>query len=113
MTRAVSASAAPGAIRMRGSARRARSAAARVMLPPRCSLAGEGPTPCPLPAAAGRGQGVGPSPAREHLGGSMTRAAALRARLAEPRILIAPGAADALTARVIAEAGFEAVYMTG
>src|SRR5919206_1711272 len=44
---------------------------------------------------------------------AMTRAAALRARLAEPRILVAPGAADALTARVIADAGFEAVYMTG
>jgi 2-methylisocitrate lyase-like PEP mutase family enzyme len=43
----------------------------------------------------------------------MTRAAALRARLAEPRLLVAPGAADALTARVIADAGFDAVYMTG
>lgn len=43
----------------------------------------------------------------------MTRAAALRARLGEPRILVAPGAADALTARVIEEAGFEAVYATG
>ncbi|MDP8923376.1 MAG: isocitrate lyase/phosphoenolpyruvate mutase family protein [Chloroflexota bacterium] len=43
----------------------------------------------------------------------MTRAAALRARLAEPRILVAPGAADALTARVIEAAGFGAVYVTG
>ena len=43
----------------------------------------------------------------------MTRAAALRARLAEPRILVAPGAADALTARVIEEVGFDAVYVTG
>jgi methylisocitrate lyase len=43
----------------------------------------------------------------------MSRAAALRARLAEPAILVAPGAADPLTARLIEEAGFEAVYMTG
>lgn len=43
----------------------------------------------------------------------MSRAAALRARLREPRILVAPGAADALTARLIEDAGFEAVYVTG
>ncbi len=43
----------------------------------------------------------------------MSTAAALRARLAEPRILVVPGAADALTARVIEQAGFEAVYATG
>jgi methylisocitrate lyase len=44
----------------------------------------------------------------------MSRAAArLRARLASPEILIAPGAADALTARVIEQAGFEAVYLSG
>jgi 2,3-dimethylmalate lyase len=40
-------------------------------------------------------------------------AAALRARLAQPEILVAPGAPDALTARVIQQAGFEAVYVTG
>lgn len=43
----------------------------------------------------------------------MTRVAMLRVRLAEPRILVVPGAADALTARLIEEAGFEAVYLTG
>jgi 2-methylisocitrate lyase-like PEP mutase family enzyme len=43
----------------------------------------------------------------------MSRSAALRARLAEPRLLVAPGAVDALTARVIQDAGFEAVYVTG
>ncbi len=37
----------------------------------------------------------------------------LRALLAQPQILIAPGAADALTARLIQEAGFAAVYATG
>jgi methylisocitrate lyase len=40
-------------------------------------------------------------------------AARLRARLARPEILVAPGAADALTARVIEQAGFEAVYLSG
>jgi 2,3-dimethylmalate lyase len=39
--------------------------------------------------------------------------ARLRARLAWPEILVIPGAADALTARVIQEVGFEAVYATG
>jgi carboxyvinyl-carboxyphosphonate phosphorylmutase len=43
----------------------------------------------------------------------VSRAAALRARLGEPRILVVPGAADALTARLIEQAGFEAVYATG
>lgn len=37
----------------------------------------------------------------------------LRALLNRPDILIAPGAADALTARLVQEAGFEAVYATG
>ncbi len=37
----------------------------------------------------------------------------LRSLLAQPNILIAPGASDALTARLIQEAGFEAVYATG
>src|SRR5512143_3301487 len=37
----------------------------------------------------------------------------LRSLLEQPHILIAPGAADALTARLIQEAGFEAVYTTG
>jgi methylisocitrate lyase len=39
--------------------------------------------------------------------------ARLRVRLAQPRILVAPGAADALTARLIERAGFEAVYFSG
>lgn len=37
----------------------------------------------------------------------------LRTRLAEPGILVIPGAADAITARIIEEARFEAVYATG
>jgi 2-methylisocitrate lyase-like PEP mutase family enzyme len=40
-------------------------------------------------------------------------AAALRARLASGEKLLVPGAANALTARVIEEAGFPAVYVTG
>jgi 2-methylisocitrate lyase-like PEP mutase family enzyme len=42
---------------------------------------------------------------------TMTRQ--LRELLARPRLLMAPGAADALTARLIARHGFEAIYMTG
>ncbi|MCL6649396.1 MAG: oxaloacetate decarboxylase [Chloroflexi bacterium] len=37
----------------------------------------------------------------------------LRARLAEPGILIVPGVVDAITARLVEEAGFPAVYLTG
>ncbi|MDR7484920.1 MAG: oxaloacetate decarboxylase [Armatimonadota bacterium] len=37
----------------------------------------------------------------------------LRHRLHSPAIVIAPGAHDALTARIIERAGFEAVYFTG
>ncbi len=37
----------------------------------------------------------------------------LRELLARPRLLMAPGAADALTARLVARHGFEAIYMTG
>ncbi len=43
----------------------------------------------------------------------MTAADALRARLARGGILMAPGAPDAFAARLIAQAGFEALYMTG
>lgn len=43
----------------------------------------------------------------------MRRTAALRERLSRAEILVAPGAADALTARVIEEAGFDAIYVTG
>lgn len=42
-----------------------------------------------------------------------TSAARLRAHLASGRLLMVPGAANALTARVIEDAGFEAVYVTG
>ena len=42
----------------------------------------------------------------------MTAAASLKARLAQG-VLIAPGAYDALTARIAVQAGAEAVYMTG
>jgi 2-methylisocitrate lyase-like PEP mutase family enzyme len=37
----------------------------------------------------------------------------LRARLASGRILVAPGVYDALTARLVASAGFEAAYLSG
>src|SRR6266704_4596964 len=37
----------------------------------------------------------------------------LRELLADPGLLVAPGAHDALSARLIAQAGFPAVYMTG
>jgi 2-methylisocitrate lyase-like PEP mutase family enzyme len=40
-------------------------------------------------------------------------AARLRALLARPDMVIAPGAYDAITARLIEQAGFPAVYMTG
>jgi len=37
----------------------------------------------------------------------------LRKLLAEPGLVTAPGVADALNARLVAEAGFDAIYMTG
>ncbi len=43
----------------------------------------------------------------------MTAADRLRARLAAGGIIAAPGAPDALAARLIERAGFEAIYMTG
>src|SRR6201996_3878883 len=43
----------------------------------------------------------------------MTQASTLRARLREPGMVIAPGAYDGLTAMLVAQAGFPAVYMTG
>jgi 2,3-dimethylmalate lyase len=44
---------------------------------------------------------------------STTTKAALRERLAARPLLVVPGAANALTARLIVDAGFEAVYVTG
>lgn len=43
----------------------------------------------------------------------MTAAANLRASLLSNRLIVAPGAPDALTARLVQEQGFDAVYMTG
>ncbi|MGE0420008.1 MAG: oxaloacetate decarboxylase [Acetobacteraceae bacterium] len=43
----------------------------------------------------------------------MTQAARMRAMLREPGMVIAPGAYDGLTAKLVAQAGFPAVYMTG
>lgn len=43
----------------------------------------------------------------------MTAAKKLRSLFAQKSIVVAPGAHDALTARVIEKCGFEAVYMTG
>lgn len=41
------------------------------------------------------------------------KASSLKARLANPGMLIVPGAYDGIGARLIEQAGFEAVYMTG
>ena len=43
----------------------------------------------------------------------MTQTSKLRAALREPGMVIAPGAYDGLTAMLVAQAGFTAVYMTG
>lgn len=43
----------------------------------------------------------------------MTQASMLRAKLAGDGMVIAPGAYDCITARLIRQAGFSAVYMTG
>ena len=45
--------------------------------------------------------------------GTMSSAARLRARLNEPGLLTVPGCSDALGARLIEQAGFDAAYMTG
>ncbi|MDD7971016.1 isocitrate lyase/PEP mutase family protein [Roseinatronobacter alkalisoli] len=45
--------------------------------------------------------------------GLLDGAERLRERLAEGGLLTCPGAADALTARLVSDAGFAAVYMTG
>jgi 2,3-dimethylmalate lyase len=43
----------------------------------------------------------------------VSRAERLRLRLAEEEIVVLPGASDAITARIIEQSGFEAVYVTG
>ena len=43
----------------------------------------------------------------------MSKGYILKTALADKKIVVAPGAHDALTARVVEKAGFEAVYMTG
>ena len=43
----------------------------------------------------------------------MSAALALKTRLAQPMIIVAPGAPDSLTARLVQQAGFDATYMTG
>jgi 2-methylisocitrate lyase-like PEP mutase family enzyme len=43
----------------------------------------------------------------------MTQTSQLRALLRGPDMVIAPGAYDGITAKIIAQAGFSAVYMTG
>lgn len=54
---------------------------------------------------------MGGAPERDNVG--MSRASELRALLRQDSILIAPGAYDCITARLIEQAGFSAVYMTG
>jgi 2-methylisocitrate lyase-like PEP mutase family enzyme len=46
-------------------------------------------------------------------GFEVTSAARLRETLSQPEIVLVPGAADALTARIVERAGFPAVYATG
>ena len=46
-------------------------------------------------------------------GGMMSERAELRRLLAGPDMLVAPGGYDGITARLIEQAGFSAVYMTG
>src|SRR5271165_3489383 len=43
----------------------------------------------------------------------MSEAQKLRARLRQEGMIVAPGAYDGITARLIEQAGFDAVYMTG
>ncbi|MCB8816016.1 isocitrate lyase/PEP mutase family protein [Desulfosporosinus shakirovi] len=43
----------------------------------------------------------------------MNKGKVLRSLLADKKILVAPGAHDVLTAKIIEKAGFQAVYMTG
>ncbi len=43
----------------------------------------------------------------------MRQTTRLRELLAKPKMVVAPGAYDGITARLTAQAGFEAVYMTG
>src|SRR5258707_12709408 len=50
---------------------------------------------------------------RQTGGNNMGQASKLRAALREPGMVIAPGAYDGLTAKLVAQAGFPAVYMTG
>ena len=47
------------------------------------------------------------------LSGSNNAAARLRQLISQPEPVLAPGAYDALTARLVEQAGFPAVYMTG
>ena len=49
----------------------------------------------------------------EFLSGKKVKCGLLRKLLAGPETIVAPGAYDALTARIIEHAGFPAVYMTG
>ena len=43
----------------------------------------------------------------------MSTARRLRELLLRPQILVAPGAYDGMTAKMVEQAGFDAVYMTG
>lgn len=43
----------------------------------------------------------------------MAYASRLKQQIAEGKIIVAPGAPDSITARLVQQAGFDAVYMTG
>ena len=47
------------------------------------------------------------------LSANSTTATTLRTRLQQPRLLLAPGIYDALSAHIAAQAGFEALYLSG
>ncbi|MFL5698131.1 MAG: oxaloacetate decarboxylase [Ktedonobacteraceae bacterium] len=64
-----------------------------------------------LSAAKDLSRTYGESPGRKDL--TMRTTTRLRELLADPDLIVAPGAYDALSARLIAQAGFPAVYMTG
>ena len=49
----------------------------------------------------------------EYLGGKRGRTGNLRQMLSGKEPILAPGAYDALTARIYEQAGFPAIYMTG
>jgi len=67
----------------------------------------------PRPEIVGRGAGSEEHPLTARLTRRPGGAAGLRALLGSGQMIVAPGAFDPLAARLVEEAGFPAVYMTG